>query len=384
MPPHEQRLLLAACLSGGEAAARAWSDFVAAVRDVKSYFETNETGLKGLLPFVEARLAANGIDAGKAFQTYARVARVREDLRSRIYADILESVLAALDTAGIPTTVLKAAALSATVYPQPSTRHNHAIDLLVDAERMAAASAVLAGAQFSPTPVTSGAAVHRDFRHSSGLALGLHSQLLFLPHFEMPLGEVRARARAVRIGGRSVRVLSPEDTLVHVCGHATYSRSRANLRWACDAYYLLHCELNWPVVIETAKRSRLGLPLFVLLRWLNEALAAPLPTDRLAELDPRDRAIDRVAAEGIYAALLHSTLSREKAFRAFETSKRAQLGFIKFSAFPSLRYVRWRHNVDQGWMLPLYYMDRPRRLALRIVAGPARIGAARLTRGGTA
>jgi hypothetical protein len=372
LPTREQGLLLAACLRDGDAAARAWSDFVAEARDVKGYFETNQTGLKGLLPFIEASLAANGIDAGKAFQTYARVARVREDLRSQIYADILEEVLTALDAAGLSALLLKGGALSATVYPQPSTRHNHAIDLLVDAEQMAAASVVLSRVGFSPGLSECGAAFHRNFRHSTGLALGLHSQLLFLPHFEMPLEEVRARTRAIRIGNRTVSVMSPEDNLVHICGHATYSRSRANLRWACDVYFLLRRHIDFDVALDTAARSRLTLPLLVLLRWANEALAAPVPAERLAELHERSRTIDGVTAEGIYAALLHSTLSRGRAFRAFDTSRRAQLGFIKFSGLPSLRYVRWRHGADQDWKLPLYYLDRPRRLGVRLAAGVAR------------
>lgn len=370
MPPHEQTLLLTACLAKGDAAARAWSEFAAEVGDVKTYFEANQTGLKGLLPFVEASLTAHGIDAGKAFQTYARVARVREDLRGRIYADILEAVLAALDAAGIPTVLLKAGAVSATVYPQPSTRHNHAIDLWVDSSQMAAASQVLSRVEFAQGPTASGAAFHRDFRHSSGLALGLHSRLLFLPHFQMPLEQVRARTRLVQIGGRSVSVMSPEDTLVHLCGHATYSRSRANLRWACDMHFLMRCELDWSVITDTAVQSRLALPMRVLLRWAHEVLAAPLPAERLADLQ-RQR-MDPVTAEGIYAALLHSTLSRGRAFRAFDATRQAQFGFVKFSAFPSLRYLGWRHNVDRGWLLPLYYLDRPRRLALRIAAGIGR------------
>jgi hypothetical protein len=374
LPSREQGLLLAACLGAGDAAARAWSGLVTEVRDVKTYFEANQTGLKGMLPFIEASLGGNGIDAGKTFHTYARVALVREELRSRIYGEILDSVLLALEAAQIPTVLLKGGALAATVYPQPATRHNHAIDLLVDAAQMTAATAVLSKVQFKSGPVTSGAACHRDFRHASGLALGLHSQLLFLPHFEMPLDQIRARTRSIRLGGKSIRVMSPEDNLVHVIGHATYSRSRTNLRWACDAYYLLRGNpaLNWSVVIETAAQSRLELPAWMLLRWVTDVLAAPIPAEPLAELHRRSRTLDAVTAEGIFAALLHSTLSRRQAFRAFDTSWRAQLGFLKFSAFPSPRYVRWRHAVDHGWKLPAYYADRPRRLALRLAAGAAR------------
>jgi hypothetical protein len=265
--------------------------------------------------------------------------------------------------------LLKGGALSATVYPQPSRRHNHAIDLLVNPEWMAPASAVLTRIQCTRRPVSSGAARHQDYRHWTGLALGLHSTAFFLPYFEMPDEQVLARAVSISIAGRGVRIMSPEDGLVHVCAHATYSRSRANLRWACDAFYLLerHPNLDWSVVIETAVRSRAGLPLWVLLHWLRETLGAAIPTERLGELYERSRTIDALTAESIYASLLHTTLSRGKAFRALGGSWRAQLGFLRFTAVPSPRYMRWRHNVDANWQLPVYYADRPRRIVLSLM-----------------
>jgi len=164
---------LVACLAEQQPAAGAWLDYVAAVRDPKPIFEADQTGLKGLLPFVGSSLERNGIDSGKAYQTYARVALVREELRSRIYGEILGAVLAGLDAAHISAVLLKGGALSAMVYPQPSARHNHAIDLLVDEAQIESASALLSKAQFTPGPVTSGAAFHRNFRHSSGLGVGV-------------------------------------------------------------------------------------------------------------------------------------------------------------------------------------------------------------------
>ncbi len=374
LPAPEQALLLAACLKDADAAARAWFDFAARVADVKGYFEANQTGLKGMLPFIETSLANRGIDAGRTFHTYARVALVREELRSRIYGEILESVLAALAAQSLPVILLKGGALSATVYPQPSNRHNHAIDLLVGEAEMSAACAVLARAEFTPCPPASGMAFHRDFRHTSGLALGLHSRALFLPQFEMPADRLHAGTREVRIGGRTVTVLSPEASLVHVCGHAVYSHSRGNLRWACDAHYLVQRNpaMDWEAVTDLAVRSNLALPLYVLLAWVRDALGTPVPSGRLGALRAHGAAPDPVAAEGIYAALLHSTLSRRRAFEAFDSSRLAQCGFIKFSAFPSLRYVRWRHNIDRSWKVPAYYADRPRRLAVRLALGAAR------------
>ncbi len=227
-------------------------------------------------------------------------------------------------------------------------------------DQMVAARAVLSMAQFAAERADSGAEFHQDFRHTTGLALGLHTKPLFLPHFEMPLDGIRARTRSIRIKSRVVRVLSAEDALVHVCGHAAYARSRANLRWACDAFYLLRSNpnLSWPVLIDTAARSRTTLVLLVLLRWVAENSAAPIPSERIDELRDASRQIDAVTAEGIYAALLHTTLSRGVALSQFAASWRAQLGFLKFSAFPSPLYMRWRHNVNHSWKLPLYYADR--------------------------
>lgn len=376
LPPRPQQLLLTACLAEPAVAARAWADFDAAVNNPKTYFEQDQSGLKALLPFVESRLAANGIDAGKEFHTYARVALVREELRNRIYQEILAAVLDAFDTSGIGNVLLKGGALSATVYPQPSRRHNHAIDLLVDARQMSLATSTLLRAEFAPTPVSSGAAFHRNFRHSSGLALGLHNKALYLPQFEMPLQEFRGRL--VQAGERPFTMMSAEDSIVHVCGHATYSRSRSNLRWACDVYYLLQRNptLNWSTVIDTAVRSRLALPVLVLLQWARQCLAAPIPAEQLDELRERARALDSTAAEGIHAALLHSTLSRRRAFGALAGSWRAQASFLGFSAFPSPGYMRWRHNLNQRrWRLALFYADRPRRVFMRLLGnrGPGSV-----------
>ena len=83
LPSREQALLLAACLRDDDVAAHAWMGFVAEVEDPRSYFESDRTGLKAMLPFLEASLARNKIDAGKAFHTYARVALVREELRAK-------------------------------------------------------------------------------------------------------------------------------------------------------------------------------------------------------------------------------------------------------------------------------------------------------------
>jgi hypothetical protein len=370
LPTPPQGLLLAACLCEQEVAVPAWRAFIDAVGDVKRYFESDRSGLKGLLPFVESRLAANGINSGKVFHTYARVASVREGLRSQIYLEILAKTLDALASAGIEVILLKGGALSATVYPQPSWRHNHAIDLLIDSSAMVCANGVLQAQQFVRQPVRCGAADHNLFQHSTGLALGLHARPFYLPHFDMPLDEVGSRAGAISLGETRARVMSREDCLVHVCGHSVYSRSRSTLRWACDAYYLVQNSpaLDWDQVVETAAYGRLVVPVLVSLRWLKETLHARIPAAALSELEDRARNLDAVAVEGIYAALLHSSPSLRMSFGWANTNFRSALAFGKFCIAPSLRYMRWKYNVGI-WTLPYYYVLRPLKFIARSIRG---------------
>jgi hypothetical protein len=265
---------------------------------------------------------------------------------------------------------LKGGAVSATVYPQPSWRHNHAIDLLVDSSAMVRANGVLQAQQFVRQPSGSGAADHHSFRHSTGLALGLHARPFYLPHFDMPLDEVGFHAEAISLGETTARVMSPEDCLVHVCGHSVYSRSRSTLRWACDAYYLVQNSpaLDWDRVVETATYGRLVVPILVSLRWLKETLHARIPATVLSELERRARNLDVVAVEGINAALLHSSTSLRRSFGWANTNFRSALAFLKFCVAPSFRYMRWKYDVG-SWTLPYYYVLRPLKFSARSIRG---------------
>lgn len=366
LPPKADELLLKACVADGWQAAHSWAQFVRLAGGAKAFFEANNYGLKGLLPFVESHLTSNGVDAGKTFHTYARVALVREDLRRKIVHDILIDLLRELACSNVRPWLLKGAALSATVYPQPSTRHVHAIDLLVEPSVWNAARDVLAKREFTEQPRGADSAHHLTYKHKTGLALGLHTRAFYLPYFELPWAALEERAREIEIGGQRVRVLSPEDNLVHVCGHAMYSRSRASLRWACDAAWIIrqNPDLDWRLITDTAERAG-TLPGFsVQVHWLARSLCK-VPTSCLLEMRKRAAVSAAADPEPIYASLLHTLQSRSKAFQAFAGNRALQAGFLKFSVLPSLRYMRWKHNSRNLLRLAFCYADRPRRFALR-------------------
>jgi hypothetical protein len=367
LPSETEEQLLIACIGEGARTLHAWSAFTALAGGARAYFERNYDGLKGLLPFVESRLAANGIDAGKAFHTYARVALVRDELRSSIVTDILADLLRSAEERGICFTLLKGAALSATVYPKPSTRHVHAIDLLVQPQDWQAARDLLQTKRFEPKTGGPDASHHQNYEHWTGLALGLHTRAFYLPYFELPLAEAAARARSVEIRGSKVRVFSPEDNLVHICGHAAYARTRTNLRWACDAAWLIKHSphLDWTVVIETAERAGTLPALAVQIGWLARTLCS-VPNSSLAELQLRGRNVPAMMREAFFAALLHTTQSRRTTIASLAGYRHEQLRFLMFSILPSKRYMRWKHNAHTALALALCYADRPRRFAMRV------------------
>lgn len=87
----------------------------------------------------------------------------------------------------------------------------------------------------------------------------------------------------------TARVFSPEDSLLHVCAHASCSANRYSLRWVSDAWHLLekHPDLDWPLVLDCAFHDGLTRPLSVMLTYLQEALSAPVPTQVLEALRTR-------------------------------------------------------------------------------------------------
>ena len=48
----------------------------------------------------------------------------------------------------------------------------------------------------------------------------------------------------------TAEIPAPADSLLHVCGHASYSASRQSLRWVTDAWFIVnrHPDLDWDLL----------------------------------------------------------------------------------------------------------------------------------------
>ena len=359
LPTSEQTLLLRACLHPDESARAAWEEWQrrrnGPIRDNAS--------IRKVRPLVFNALRSHGLKLDRESQTYLRSAYLQEELRSYIFRRIFRDVLLSLASAGIPTIVLKGAALAETVYGNPSLRHCHDIDLLIKEQDLRRATGLLSPLGFKKRDEPDSEESKMD--HDSALPLELHTRLFEIPYYTAPLAEMWERSEKRIVAGVEAQILSPADNLLHVCGHAFYSAKRKSLRWVCDAWLIIdqHRDPNWDLLFDCARRSHLTLPLSVTLGYLAKELDAPIPPtflNRLFGAAAKSSVIEKDLA--LWAA---RTASEDGPVTFLRKIKdwRVKALLIQWMLFPSPAYLAWVEQVRCSWLLPLHYVYRPLRYA---------------------
>jgi hypothetical protein len=135
------------------------------------------------------------------------------------------------------------------------------------------------------------------------------------------------------------------------------------LWWVVDSWFIVdRCrELNWDLLLETAKRSHLALPLSVMLTYLAEELNAPIPGSFLHHLSAAACQVPSIDCE---LALFAARQSPRCGFRQLirdTRNWRGRLYVIKWMLLPSASYTLWVSQLRHLWLLPLQYLYRPLR-----------------------
>lgn len=345
LPDRDGTLLLRALLLSGSAGRDAWHRWLAGSGDPRVLFAHERRGLKRLLPLLYAATARTGVAVEKDLLTYLRTAYAREKMRGAVYREGAHEALRALGAVGAPFVVLRGAALAELHYEDWALRHCHDLDLLLDPPRVDRAAAALVSAGF--TRLDDDAARARGtvrMAHASGLPVELHTRLFAHPAYAVPFAELwRRRCHAV-ICGVDVATLSSADTLLHICGHASCSSSRATLRWVCDAALLIErtSALEWMQLVASARRWGVALPLSLALSYLRRELEVPVPEMALGALR-RATSLRRVAAceAALYGLPIGGTRSLTLALdRRCDWRSRAIL--LKWALVPDPIYLRAR------------------------------------------
>lgn len=339
LPTPEETLLLRACLLPDELGRVAWRRWREQVGDPLQVLRSDGQVLKRWLPLLHHNLRAIGVTPERPFQTLLRSAYLKEQLRCQAIRPVVQQTLSLLKREGIEPIVLKGEALAESVYPDPALRHCHDIDLLVrgaDLERIALAGMPGLGVD----KVQAGSRGDLALVHESGLPIQFHTSLFPQRYYPTPAG-IWDQTIALDIGGVEARMLSPELSTLHVCGHAACSSSRESLAWVCDSVLFLraHSQLDWESFYQLAVASRLALPLSLMLNYLAGELGAPIPDRVLERLDGEAARADsarqeaalyasRMTARGNWRSLMRRASGRRERITIFKYLVKTKLSSL--------------------------------------------------------
>lgn len=246
-------------------------------------------------PLLAHRLLSSDADIPDEIRTTLRA--IERDTAERNMRRLRDLAVAVRALAGKPVIVLKGMHLLAQVYESLAVRSMIDLDLLVPSAGLAPAAAALESLGYravQPYRISEDAMPffrnHLPAFTMDGITtIELHWHVaLQAPGREIDVAELWQRAIPARIAGVDVRVLSPEDLLLHLCIHAAYGhRFHVSARASCDiAAVVQRGEIEWSEVVERAVRWRVAAGTYVTLRLARDLLEAPIPASVLASLEP--------------------------------------------------------------------------------------------------
>ncbi|MEA2538545.1 MAG: hypothetical protein QOF11_2779 [Chloroflexota bacterium] len=236
-------------------------------------------------------------------------------LRNGQMATALERVLDGLAAADVAAMPVKGLVVADQLYGDLAARGAADLDVLVHPADLAASRKVLVELGYRQRPEPTFTALVHEFHDppwyvGSGpdqVRLELHWNLWADRFFRSDVDGLWERAGTGRFLGRSVPLLSLEDTLLHLAIHR--SRSALRLRWNCDVAELVRRHgdtVDWPAVAERADRIGARTATWIVLSMAERFLGAATPPETL----------ERFRIPAAKRELLERTCGGEATFRA--------------------------------------------------------------------
>ncbi|MBX3380189.1 MAG: nucleotidyltransferase family protein [Phycisphaeraceae bacterium] len=286
-PDAGQSELLRVCLQPEDAARAAWKRWRATVD-----FERTDGGSFRLLGLVFRRVSGWACDDPvlPRLKGIYRKGWVRTQMLLAGKPALIES----LSREGIPTMLLKGAALIPTVYGDAGTRPMDDFDLFVPHKRAKHAMDLLLARGWKSEFLNREALVDSlhacHFRHPKEGNLDLHWHVM---HADCRAGADSDfwNARVpLRWEGVDTFVLGPADQLLHTCEHGPRFNSVPPLRWLADAWKIIHAAgpvLDWDRFCRQAVHRQLTLPARLSLEWLENNIGPVVPPEVVNDLRRR-------------------------------------------------------------------------------------------------
>jgi hypothetical protein len=189
----------------------------------------------------------------------------------------------------------------------------------------------------------------------------------------LPIPDLWQHSRRVEMDEHAVRVLSLEDTCVHLCVHlATHLVEReARMGQAIDIARLLAAygaQLNWERILEASERAHVTRFVYLALRAANALTGAPLPPQAIiAALRTHTPArlrewIEQHGAHDLLAMDYRRTdLSRAYALTfAAAQSWQEKVRVLRFALFPALDTLQAEYGGHGPWLYARHVEHRGR------------------------
>jgi len=233
----------------------------------------------------------------------------------------LKEVLQAFSLEEIPVIALKGAVLANLVYPHMGLRPMSDVDLLVHEEHLGKAEHLLHSLGCHENETNHSREWYRNHHHhlvpyvsrDGSLIIEVHRQLIPLEApITIPNHDLWKRSNVADIVGKSCRVLSPEDLLIHLSLHLAVDSYIGKLRTLYDLKETIkhyEAEIDWDTLLKLAKEYKISKYLFYAFGLTKGTLNANIPQNVLDTLQSRfgsvpfeDRFMKRIIRKGIVLA----------------------------------------------------------------------------------
>ena len=209
----------------------------------------------------------------------------------RLYND-LSGLIKAMQSSGIPVTVLKGAHLAKCVYGNIALRRMCDLDLLFKRDDLPKAVKVLLDAGYHaarPFEIDEECSVRHHLpafirKDSVPVEIHWHIEPPDAP-FLVDIDGLWERARPVTINDVQALALSPEDLILHLCLHASsHILDDIGFRPFCDLskvirHYQRKGEIDWELLRLRSQEWKTDRPLYLMLSLLKELLGRAMPEE---------------------------------------------------------------------------------------------------------
>ncbi len=281
-PTFRQEALIRAAVLEGDAARSAWKQWLALGGNV----DRIDGASYGLLPQVYRNLEA--IAPEEPLLAKLKGVYRYHWYRNQVLLHGAADAVRALEAAGVPTLVLKGAALAILHYGDAGARPMEDVDVLVPRERVHEAMEVVRQAGFASVPATPATSVGvghaRTFLSGADHSLDLHWWALAQAARD---DDFWRGAVPLALAGVRTRALAPAHQLLHVCVHGLRIHETPPLRWVPDSLLVLRSpggEVDWEALVAGARARALTVHVGAALTYLRERFAAPVPPQVLDRL----------------------------------------------------------------------------------------------------